>query len=181
MAKKSLLSVLLVLCLALMCSCRFIDSAMEEAGLDRDLRDKIGTAWDEIGKDGIKTVIDDAWREYGLGRSIEWPEKGNGALLPKLRDGKTVFAYRSDKGTYGCICMSGVSESKLAAYKENLKSLGFTETIAACMVSELYSCDGLMTGFTSIGEDLLICYGNSAEEIDMAYEAALKEAGAQGA
>ncbi|MBQ6183387.1 MAG: hypothetical protein IJK33_05805 [Clostridia bacterium] len=172
MVKKSLCFALAALLALLMCSCSFIDSAMEEAGLDPDLREKINTAWDEVAKDGIKTVIDDAWREYGLGRSLEWPDKGNGALLPKLRDGKTEFAYRSKDGSYGCICVSGVSKSKLAEYKENLMGLGFAETVAACSVSELYSCDGLIVGFTDLDGDLLICYGNSAEEIDAAHSAA---------
>ena len=134
--------------------------------------DKINTAWDEVAKEGIKTVIDDAWREYGLGRSLEWPGKGNGALIPKLRDGSTEFAYASKDGAYGCICVSGVSKSKLAEYKKNLAELGFVETVAACSVSELYSCDGLIVGFTEYEGDLLICYGNSAEEIEAAHSAA---------
>ncbi|MBO7401021.1 MAG: hypothetical protein J6U75_07435 [Clostridia bacterium] len=172
MVKKSLCLALAALLVLLMCSCSFIDSAMEEAGLDPDLRDKINTAWDEVAKEGIKTVIDDAWREYGLGRSLEWPGKGNGALIPKLRDGSTEFAYRSKDGAYGCICVSGVSKSKLAEYKKNLAELGFVETVAACSVSELYSCDGLIVGFTEYEGDLLICYGNSAEEIEAAHAAA---------
>ncbi len=172
MAKKSLCLAIAVLAAALLCSCSFIDSAMAEAGLDGDLRDKIDTAWDEVGKEGIKAVIDDAWREYGLGRSLDWPQKGNGALLPKLRDGKTEFAYSGGNGAYGCICVSGVSGGKLAEYKEKLASIGFAETVAECSVKELYTCDGLTVGFAQLDGDLLICYGNTPEEIDSAYAAA---------
>ena len=50
MVKKSLCLALAALLALLMCSCSFIDSAMEEAGLDPDLRDKINTAWDEVAK-----------------------------------------------------------------------------------------------------------------------------------
>lgn len=175
MAKKMLIFIVAALAAALMCSCSFIQSAMDEAGLDQDLRDKIDTAWSEVAKDGIKTVADEVWREYGLGRSIEWPSKGNGALLPKLRDGKTEFALSDEGGTYGAVCISGVSESALAEYKAQLIKRGFTETLAACSVGELYSCDGLITGFAYPEDKLIICYGDSVEEIDNAYAAAAQK------
>ena len=87
-------------------------------------------------------------------------------LLPKLRDGKTEFAYSGGNGAYGCICVSGVSGGKLAEYKEKLASIGFAETVAECSVKELYTCDGLTVGFAQLDGDLLICYGNTPEEID---------------
>ena len=105
MAKKTLIFIVFALAAALLCSCSFVQSAMEEAGLDRDIREKIDTAWNEVAKDGIKTVADEVWREYGLGRSIEWPSKGNVALHPKLRDGKTEFALSDEGGTYGALCI----------------------------------------------------------------------------
>ncbi len=175
MAKKTLIFIVTALAASLLCSCSFVQSAMDEAGLDRDIRDKINTAWDEVAKDGIKTVADEVWREYGLGRSIEWPSKGNGALLPKLRDGKTEFALADEGGTYGAVCISDVSDSSLADYKALLAERGFVETLAACSVGDLYSCDGLMTGFAYPGNKLVICYGNSVEEIDNAYAAAAQK------
>ncbi|MBO4501250.1 MAG: hypothetical protein J5760_03320 [Clostridia bacterium] len=177
MAKKSLCFTALLLVAALLCSCSFLQSAMEEAGLDADLREKIDTAWSEVAKDGIKDVLDDAWREYGLGRSIDWPTKGSAAALPKLRDGTVRFALADSSGEFGSICIAGASESNIEKYKQKLASLGYAETQEECSLSELYVCDGLLVGFAGHGGALFIIYGRTAEEIDAAYAAALEEAG----
>ena len=148
---------------------------MEEAGLDQDLRDKIDTAWSEVAKDGIKDVFDEVWREYGLGRSLEWPTSGSGSLLPKLRDGETLFSLQDEEGDRGSVCLTGVTEEKLNEYRELLSERGFTETIASSSLGELFSCDGLMVGFAKLKDELLLCYGNSVPELESAYEAASKE------
>ena len=178
MAKKSLCFTALLLVCVLLCSCSFLQSAMEEAGLDADLREKIDTAWSEVAKDGIKDLIDDAWREYGLGRSIDWPTKGSAAALPKLRDGTVRFSLADDTGSYGSICVTGASEDNIEKYKQKLASLGYAAPEETCDLGELYVCDGLYVGFAVSGDDLFICYGRTAEETDTAYAAALEEAGA---
>ena len=175
MAKKTLCLLLCALCAALMCACSFVQSAMEEAGLDQDLREKIDTAWSEVAKDGINNVVDEIWREYGMGRSLEWPSSGSGSLLPKLRDGETLFSLQDEEGDHGSVCLTGVTEEKLNEYKSLLSERGFTETIAASSLSELYSCDGLLVGFAELKDELLLCYGNSVQELESAYEAAVKE------
>ena len=164
MRKKTIIILSVLLCLMLT-SCSTVNELLEEAGID-DLKDKFDTAWSEVGEDAMGNLVDDIWREYGLGRSLNWPEDGNGGLLPKMRSGEYEDSFVSEDGKEGCIIMESVSLDDYGEYVENLKSIGFKQSITVTELDSVYSCDGLYCGFAITEDYFYIVYGESVNGIN---------------
>ena len=168
---KKLLCVLLALLCLCCSSCSKIFDLLDKAG-GGDLKEKLDTAWSEVGKDELDNFADDIWREYGFGKSLGWPDTGNGSSLPKLRDGDTEYSFASEDGKCGCIKTSGVTDEEYEAYISDLEEIGYTESLTNSTLDEVYVCKGLYAGFLRDGETLYICYAGTADEIDDVYTAA---------
>ncbi|MDD4125344.1 MAG: hypothetical protein PHW77_06450 [Eubacteriales bacterium] len=168
---KKLLCVLLALFCLYCSSCSKVSDLLDKAGAG-DLKEKLDTAWSEVGKDAIDNLADSIWREYGFGRSLAWPDTGNGAFIPKLRGGVTEYSFWSDDGKCGCIYMSDVTKDEYDKYITNLKELGYGFSLTISVLDEVYVCDGLYIGLLREGKTLYICYGESVAELDDVYDAA---------
>lgn len=170
---KKLCALLAFFCLFFgLCSCQAVSGLLDKAGAG-DLKEKLDTAWSEVGKDALKNFADDIWREYGFGKSIGWPETGNGAHVPKFREGKIESAFISDGGRRGCLRIDGTDSAELEKYKTGLEDIGYQHTITASHFESIYTCDGLYIGFIKNEKTLYICYDESASGLDGIYETAL--------
>ena len=173
MRKKTIIILSVLLCFMLT-SCSMVNDLLAEAGID-DLKDKFDTAWSEVGKDAMDDLVDDIWREYGLGRSLNWPETGNGSLIPKLRGGDYEDSFVSEDGSSGCIILNGVSLDEYETYEETLGSLGFRQSLTITGLDTIYSCDGLYCGLKP-GEDLFyIVYGETVDELNGIYDTVISK------
>lgn len=173
MRKKTIIILSVLLCFMLT-SCSTVNDLLAEAGID-DLKDKFDAAWSEVGKDAMGNLVDDIWREYGLGRSLNWPENGNGALIPKLRGGDYEDSFVSDDGKSGCIILNGVSFDEYEAYEETLAGLGFRQSLTITELDAIYSCDGLYCGFMPEEELFYIVYGETVDELNEVYAAVMND------
>ena len=169
MRKKTIIILSFLLCLMLS-SCSTVNDLLEEAGID-DLKDKFDTAWSEVGKDAVGDLVDDIWREYGLGRSLNWPEDGNGALLPKLRESDYEDSFVSEDGREGCIILKNVSSDGYEEYVSTLEDLGFKPSITVTELDSVYSCDGLYCGLKPTEKLFYIVYGESVDGINSVFAA----------
>lgn len=174
MPKKLLCFLLIIACFSLV-SCSLVSNLLEKVGLG-DVKDKLDTAWSEVGKEVLDNLTDSLWREYGFGKSLEWPKDGNGAHVPKLRSGATKYSFASEDGSCGCIYMSDISEENYKKYVTELTELGYKQSLSISQLKEVYVCDGLYIGLLKTDDTLYICYGKSVTELDDVYNAA---AGAQ--
>lgn len=165
--------VLLVMCFSLV-SCSIVDSLLEEAGID-DLKEKLDTAWSEVGEEGVNNLIDDTWRDYGFGKSLQWPESGNGKHIPKLRTGDTVYSYANESGSSGCICMKNISDEDYDTYKLSLYDLGYRKSTPYEELTDVLLCDGLYIGFTREDDLFYICYGGTAADMISSFKQAKNE------
>ncbi len=170
--KSVLASFLLILFCLCFASCSAVSDILDKAGAG-DLKEKLNTAWSEVGKDALDGLADDIWREYGFGKSLGWPENGNGAHIPKLRGGTVEYAFASGDGGCGLVRLSGVTKDEYENYVNGLKELGFVLSLTISRLDEIYVCDGLYIGFLKEGRTLCICYGESAAELDDVYDAAI--------
>ncbi len=173
MRKKTIIILSVLLCFMLT-SCSVVNDLLAEAGID-DLKDKFDAAWSEVGKDAMGDLIDDIWRDYGLGRSLNWPETGNGALLPKLREGDYEDSVISEDGRTGCIILKSVSLGDCEEYVNELVSLGFRQSLTVTSLDAVYSCDGLYCGFRQTADLFYIVYGESVDELNEVFAAVVGE------
>ena len=171
MQKKILCILLAFSCLCLV-SCSVFSDLLDKAGAG-DLKDKLDTAWSEVGKDVIKDIADSLWREYGFGKSLDWPETGNGAHVPKFKGGATEYSFISEEGDCGCIYLSDVSKDEYEKYITGLEEIGYKQSLVISLLDELYGCDGLYIGLLKDDNMLYICYGESVTELDDVYKAAI--------
>jgi len=148
-------------------SCSAVSGALEKVGKG-DLKEKLDTAWSEVGKEKIDNLIDDVWREYGFGKSLNWPEDGNGVFIPKFRDGKVDYCFVSSGGDCGIIKISGVKEEEYKKYLLSLVDLGYKQTLAKTEFNTVYVFDGLYLGFILEKDEnvLFLGYGGSVSQLD---------------
>ena len=168
---KKLLCVLLALFCLCCSSCSAVSNLLDKAGAG-DLKEKLDTAWSEVGREAVGEMADNIWREYGFGKSLDWPDSGNGAYIPKFRDGVTEYSFSSDDGKCGCVRMSDVTKDKYDKYITDLQELGYGLSLTVSQLDEVYVCDGLYIGLLKSMETLYICYGESVAELDDVYDAA---------
>lgn len=138
---------LLLLISVVVCSfggCSVIKDIMGEEKYEK-LSGKISAAWEQVGKDTLAELTDDAWREFGFGRSLDWPQDGIASSLPKLRDGKIELSYSSEHGGY--IKLKGISDSELDEYIGRLEEIGYRKTVKTEPFNALLTFDGAYVGF----------------------------------
>jgi len=129
-----------------------------------ELTGKLTAAWEQVGKDRLSSLTDDAWREFGFGRSLDWPDDPIASALPKLRDGKTEYSYSAGDGGY--IKLKNISDSELDEYLKKLGDMGYKKTVDTPPFNVLVTCDGTYVGFIrSGGSECSIVYADSFSRI----------------
>ncbi len=124
--------------------CSVIKDIMGEEKYEK-LSGKLSAAWEKVGRDTLAELTDEAWREFGFGRSIDWPEDSIASSLPKFRDGKVEVSYSAENGGY--IKLKGVSDSELDEYIARLEELGYRKTVQTDPFNVLLTFDGTYVGF----------------------------------
>ncbi len=130
-----------------------------------ELTDKINAAWDRVGKDAIGDLTDDAWREFGFGKSLDWPGDGVGATLPKFRNAH-VNSCISDKES-GHISLSAVSDSDIDEYLQKLYGIGYEKAPQSAPFDTVVVFDGTYVGFVRLGKsDCALVFAPSLEKLE---------------
>ncbi len=130
-----------------------------------ELTEKINTAWEQVGKDAIGDLTDDAWREFGFGKSFDWPSEGVGATLPKFRDAN-VKSCLSDKES-GHISLSAVSDADIEAYLQKLYGIGYEKAPKSAPFDTVVVFDGTYVGLVRLGSsDCALVFAPSLEKLE---------------
>lgn len=142
--KRIMLLLLVLLTAFSVSSCSVIKDIMGEEKYEK-LSGKLSAAWEKVGKDTLAEITDEAWREFGFGRSIDWPKDGIASSLPKFRDGKVEVSYSAESGGY--IKLKSVSDRDLDEYISRLEELGYRKTVQTDPFNVLLTFDGTYVGF----------------------------------
>ncbi len=159
--------VILILLIALIAisvtGCSVVEDILGEEKYEK-LTGKLTAAWEQVGKDRLSSLTDDAWREFGFGRSLDWPDDPIASALPKLRDGKTEYSYSAGDGGY--IKLKSISDSELDEYLNKLQEMGYRKTVDTPPFNVLVTFDGTYVGFIRSGRsECSIIYANSFSRI----------------
>lgn len=128
------------------------------------LSGKLTAAWEQVGKDALGELADDAWREFGFGRSLDWPDDSIASSLPKLRSGKIEYSYSAGDGGY--IKLKNISDSELDEYLACLGEIGYRKTVETPPFTVLVTFDGTYVGFIrGSGRTCSVIYADSFSRI----------------
>ncbi len=128
------------------------------------LSNKLSAAWENVGKDALSTLTDDIWREYGFGKSIDWPAEGIGSGLPKFRDGK-VSSYFDESSGY--IKIEDISDGELDEYIDTLGKIGYNSVDTKEPFNVMLVFDGTYVGFIRTSDsECSMLYASSVEKLE---------------
>ncbi|MEG1743331.1 MAG: hypothetical protein RR246_04110 [Clostridia bacterium] len=144
-----------VLVCAVLCGCSIVKTIVGEEKYTK-IEKKLDKAWSEVGKDALRDLTDDTWRQFGFGKTIDWPKDNLAQALPILRDGKISACY-SD-GTRGYIRAESINQSEFDTYLSKYLEKGFKKTVQTPPFSTLVTFNDTYVGFIYDGSSLLSIY-----------------------
>lgn len=161
--RKIILFLLLIFSFTSLVSCGTIRNILGEDKYAK-LESKLDAAWNEVAKDALTELTDDAWRGLGFGKTLDWPKNGLAGSLPKLRDGKLEFCYSTDDASCGYITFSSIEEDKLQDYIERLNEIGYSQT---------EKISGYNTVLTFDNDYLGLIYNSTEKELKLYFASSL--------